>query len=48
LTDYSFLPGERIVGVLSVGEEQWGEGYDEVFIVPGSVTLLNDFVTIGN
>ncbi len=48
LTDYIFLPGERIVGILSVGEEQWGEGYDEVFIVPGSVTLLNDFVTISN
>jgi len=48
VTDHSFLPGERIVGVLSVGEEQWGEGYDEVFIVPGSVTLLNDFVTVGN
>jgi len=48
LTDHSFLPGERIVGVLSVGEEQWGEAYDEVFIVPGSVTLLNDFVTVAN
>ncbi|WP_343560342.1 hypothetical protein [Sphingobacterium sp.] len=48
LTDHIFLPGERIICRLSVAEEQWGDNYDEIFIVPGSVALLNDFVTISN
>jgi len=47
-TTIFFLPGERLVCIVSVGEEQWGDNYDEVFIVPGSVSLLNDFVTIAN
>ncbi|MDR2282966.1 MAG: hypothetical protein LBE37_07155 [Sphingobacterium sp.] len=46
LNNHYFLPGERLVCTISVGEEQWGENYDEVFIVPGSVSLLNDFINI--
>lgn len=41
-----FFPGERLVCKILVAEELGGNNFDEIYITPGEINILNDFVNI--
>ncbi|MCW3463951.1 hypothetical protein [Chitinophaga nivalis] len=46
LEPHFFIPGERLICTISTNEEMGGDNFDEIFIIPNEVAVVNDFVKI--